>query len=47
MTTATQQKSVTRELANFVTQIQFSDLPSSVVEMTKRTFFDNIGCALG
>jgi len=38
---------LTRQLANFVTQTNFNDLPRNVVHETKRILLDSIGCAIG
>lgn len=37
----------TRELASWLTGLQFSDLPENVVDFTKRFLLDDIGCMLG
>lgn len=37
----------TRELANFVHHLKYSDLPPEVVKKAKEVFADAIGCALG
>jgi 2-methylcitrate dehydratase PrpD len=38
---------VTEKLAEFATQLQFSDLPKEVVHEMKRVTMDSIGCAIG
>jgi 2-methylcitrate dehydratase PrpD len=40
-------QSPTRELVNFVEKTVFDDVPTPVVEKTKRVLLDSIGCALG
>jgi len=38
---------LTNQLASFVTQIQFNDVPEDVIYETKRLLLDSIGCAIG
>lgn len=38
---------VSQELAEFCTQVTYSDLPPEVVEAVKRCVYDSVGCAFG
>jgi 2-methylcitrate dehydratase PrpD len=38
---------LTQQLANFATEIRFSDLPGAVVHEIKRLLLDSLGCAMG
>ena len=40
-------QSPTRELVNFAEKTVFDDVPTPVIEKTKRVLLDSIGCALG
>jgi 2-methylcitrate dehydratase PrpD len=39
--------SITGDVAEFVKNVHYNDLPSRVVQETKRLFLDSMGCALG
>ena len=45
--TSSREKSTITELAEFACGIKFEDLPSEVIEESKRLILDSIGCALG
>lgn len=47
MAKQTEKTDLTRQLADFVAQTTYDDLPSEVVEQAKLFILDTIGCALG
>ncbi|MEM8579619.1 MAG: MmgE/PrpD family protein [Pseudomonadota bacterium] len=47
MAQPTNQTDLTRQLADFVAQTSYDDLPSEVVEQAKLFILDTLGCALG
>lgn len=42
-----QEKTLSRDIAEFVVSTEFDDLPSEVIHYTKRFFLNHLGCVLG
>ncbi len=43
----TRMETISKELSIFIEKIQFEDLPKEVVEISRRSILDTLGCALG
>src|SRR3972149_5404045 len=41
------EKSISRQIAEFVVNLQYKDLPENVIQEAKRYLYDSVGCAYG